>query len=140
MFDEIARQIGWIVIGAGIFYVVGKAIISHGDAEDRKKELILATWDHQRRLAFRNIWRTSKSDRAIEKVKMQYSPWALLEIELDDKEYDSKRRLSSDSQAYCAALKKIEEEGLPYIFENGEIVATFTNEYKNKSVTPKDVP
>ena len=37
MFDEIAKQIGWIVIGAAVFYVVGKAIISHGDAEDQKK-------------------------------------------------------------------------------------------------------
>lgn len=138
MFDEIARQIGWVVIGGAIFYVVGKAIISHGDAEGRKKELILSTWDHQRRLALRKIWRSYKDARTIEKVKMQYGPWALLDIELDDKDYDTKMRLSEDCQAYQAALKKIEEEGLPYVVENGEIVATFTDEYKSRSPSKKD--
>ena len=69
---------------------------------------------------------------------MQYGPWALLEIELDDNEYDTKMRMGSDSQAYYAALKKIEAEGLPYIFENGDIAATFTDEYKSRSITTKD--
>jgi hypothetical protein len=138
VFDEIARQIGWIVIGGAIFYVVGKLILSHGETVGRKKELVSSTWDHQRRLAFRKIWRSSPDARIIAKVKMQYGPWVLLDIELDDEAYDTKMRMSESNQAYRDAVKMIENEGLPYVLEAGEIVATFTDEYKNRSPNNKD--
>ena len=133
MFDEIARQVGWLVIGGLVFYAIGKLLISHGETQNRKKELVLATWDHQRRLAFRKIWRSSMDSTVIGKVKMQYGPWALLDIELNDDEYDTKMRLSEDKEAYLAAVKQIEEEGTPYVLEGGEIVATFTDEYRSRS-------
>jgi hypothetical protein len=137
VFDEIARQIGWVVIGFAIFYMAGKFIISHSDANNRKNELQLSIWDHQRRLAFRNIWRSSNDSRVIQKVKMAYGPWALLDIELSDKEYDLKMQQSEDCHAYYAAVKQIQESGFPYILENGEIIATFTEEYKNRPSTNK---
>lgn len=133
MLDEFARQIGWLVIIGLAFYVIGKIIIAHGDEQNRKKELIIATWDHQRRLAFRKIWRSSMDNRVIGQVKMQYGPWALLDVDLNDIDYDTKMRLGEEKEAYVAALRDIEEKGMPYILENGEIVATFTNEYKKRS-------
>jgi hypothetical protein len=69
---------------------------------------------------------------------MQYGPWVLLDIELDDEAYDTKMRMSESNQAYRDAVKMIENEGLPYVLEAGEIVATFTDEYKNRSPNNKD--
>jgi hypothetical protein len=46
--------------------------------------------------------------------------------------------MSESNQAYRDAVKMIENEGLPYVLEAGEIVATFTDEYKNRSPNNKD--
>jgi len=137
--DEIARQIGWAVIGCVIFYAIGKIVISHGETLARKKEMILATVDHQRRLAYRKIWRSTKDTNVINQVKMQYSQWAYLYVDLNDEEYDSKMRGEWDSQAYLAALENVEKEGLPYILENGKIIATFTKEYKSRSRSKQEL-
>lgn len=131
--DEFARQIGWIAIGLLAFYVIGNLLISHSEAEDRKKDLDASTWDHQERLALRKIWRTSQDPEVIGKIKRKYGAWSILFIELSDKEYDLKMRLEFGDPGYYYALKEIETHGLPYVLEDGNIVATYTDIYKNRA-------
>lgn len=137
MLDQIANLIGWIGLGAAGFYVFGKIIITLGDEAKQEKELLQSTWDLQRRIAFRRIWRQSKDPKIIEQIKAQYGLWSLFDIELDDKDYDKKMRLGSESMAYAAALKLIEQEGAPYVLENNEIIFK-PSKGKNYHTTPEE--
>lgn len=117
--DELARSIGWWVIIGGLIYVVGKFVISQGEAKQKDKEMILSVADHKRRLAYRRIWQSTNDPHIHGEVKFQYGPWALLELELTDEEYDRKM---SASEAYRQALRRIKEEGYVCSLQDGKIV------------------
>ena len=117
--DEIARSVGWWVVVIGAIYVVGKFIVSSGDAKQKDKEMILSIADFERRLAYRKIWRSTNDPRIHNEVKFQYGPWALLDVELDDDEYDRKNAFSD---AYQRAARNVKEGGYVCSLQDGKIV------------------
>jgi len=117
--DELARNIGWWVIIGGAFYVVGKFILSHGEAKQQERDLVLSVRDHERRLAYRRIWQSTDDPKVQGEVKFQYGPWALLDLELNDHEYNEKHTFS---EAYQRAVSNVKAEGYCCSLRDGKIV------------------
>ena len=57
--DEVARSVGWWVLVIGAIFVIGRFIVRLGDDRQKGKEMILSIADHERRLAYRRIWRSN---------------------------------------------------------------------------------
>jgi hypothetical protein len=121
--DEFAKSWGYGLIAIALIYVVGKVIISLGEQKRAEDHLPLDIWDHERRLAFRNIWRSAQDPRIHEDIKYQYGPWALLEVELNDDEYHQKMMLGESFVAYSRARENVRNKGFAYELLNGKIVS-----------------
>lgn len=120
--DEFAKSIGYSVIVIAIIYVVGKVLFALDEQKQIERDLVLSTWDHERRLAFRKIWQSTNDPRVHEDVKYQYPPWALLELDLSEAEYDRKMATSESSTAYLQACRNVRDKGCAYYLSDGKIV------------------
>ncbi|MGH7603261.1 MAG: hypothetical protein ACRENK_04595 [Gemmatimonadaceae bacterium] len=126
--DEFAKSWGYGLIAIALIYVVGKVIISLGEQKRTEDRLPLDIWDHERRLAFRHIWRSTQDPRVHEDIKYQYGPWALLEVELSDDEYHQRMMLGESFIPYSRARESVKNKGFAYELQNGKIISRLTKD------------
>lgn len=109
--DEIARQIGWLVIVVGAVYVVGKFVIALGEEKEKQRNKILHKGDIFCRLAYRKIYRSTTDPAIHEEIKRHYPSWFFLDLELDDTQYHQNMMNGAASTEYQDAVKDTEERG-----------------------------
>lgn len=126
MLDELARVLGWVVIGCGIFWIIGKTVISLSEERQTQKNFDELVWDHERRLALRKIWRTTRDEKIISQVKSLYGAWSAMYPEMTDEEYSRHVQATEGQEAYCAALFNIERDGFSYYLSNDGVVVMRT--------------
>ena len=109
--DEIARQIGWLVIIVGAVYLVGKFVIAQGEEKEKQRNQSLHKSDIVRRLAYRKVYRSTTEQSIHEEIKRHYPSWFSLDLELDDAQYHQSMMNGTASTEYLDAVKDEEELG-----------------------------
>ncbi len=109
--DEIARQIGWLVIIFGGIYVVGKFVIAHGEEKESQRNKILHTNDIVRRLAYRKVYHSTTDPAIHEEIKRHYPSWFFLDLDLDDAQYHQSMMSGAASNQYQEAVRDAAERG-----------------------------
>lgn len=110
----------------GVFWFFGRVVISLGDEARSKREFEDCVWDHQRRLALRKIWRSTKDENIVAQIKSLYGAWSLLYPEKTDEEYEQHVRSSGGSGAFKSAKTRAEIEGSAYYLKDGKVYLTIS--------------
>ncbi len=109
--DEIARQVGWLVIIVGAVYLVGKFVIAQGEAKEVQRNKILHKSGIVCRLAYRKVYRSTTDPAIHEEIKRHYQPWFFLDLDLDDTQYHQNMMNGASRIEYQEAIREIEERG-----------------------------
>ena len=109
--DEIARQIGWLVIIVGAVYVVGKLVIAHSREQDTQRNKTIHQAGFVRRLAYRKVYRSTTDTALHAEIKNHYPSWFDLYLDLDDAQYRQQTMNEPASADFQKALKEVAERG-----------------------------
>lgn len=104
--DDIARSIGWFVIAGVIIYALGKFFQSLETEKHAKANVDI----HRKRLALRQIYRSTDDPQIHQEVKNNDGGWSLLMLGLDDAQYANEMR-KTDQNAFDEALQRVQANG-----------------------------
>ena len=119
--NDFVTGIGWLTIAFFAIYIINKFLEEQNHHKEVAREKISAERGMAKILAFRKMYFLSNNEKDRSSIKEYFGPWAILDLDMRDADFEK----NAVDVSYCtfeAAKQDISQNGLQYIFREGEII------------------